>query len=73
MSMTTDCWDLFNLKQVLCNKEDRKVCMIIVTECNVMHDYYLKEINNKKFYCFIVLITYSHCCIKKFIVEFKNI
>ncbi len=47
--------------------------MIIVTEHNVMDNYYLKEINNRKFYCFIVLLIYSHYCIKKFIIEFKRI
>ncbi len=53
--------------------KDRKICMITVTEYNVMNDCYLKEINNEKFYCFIVLFIYSHCCIKKFIIEFKKI
>ncbi len=47
--------------------------MIIVTKHDIMNDCYLKEINNKKFYHFIVLLTYSHCDIKKFIVEFKKI
>ena len=53
--------------------KNEKVYIITVTECNVINDCYLKEINNKKFYHFIVLLTYSHCDIKKFIVEFKKI
>ncbi len=62
-----------SLTQYEQTNKNEKIYIIIVIKYNVINDYYLKEINNKKFYHFILLLTYSHCNIKKFIVEFKRI